>query len=372
MSLDRYYTLGRSGLKVSRLALGTMTFGTDWGWGADRECARSMFDAYVDAGGNFFDTADLYTNGVSETWLGEFIAERAVRDRAVIATKYSYNAEPGNPNAGGNSRKNMLRAVEGSLRRLKTDYIDLYFLHTWDRLTPPDEVMRTFDDLVRSGKVRYVGLSDIPAWYASRAQTLAEWRGFEPVAALQLEYSLVERAIEHEFVTLGTEYGMGITVWSPLASGLLSGKYRKSREAVEGAGRFGTMKDSPNPVFSKLNAPRNWEIVAALESVATELGRSMAQVAINWAANRPGVASVLVGATRLDQLVDNLGALDFELPEPLVRRLDEASAPQRAFPYVFFGDEVQTIIAGGTRVGSKPPGYLPSIETSGEGASLIE
>ncbi|MEM8716989.1 MAG: aldo/keto reductase, partial [Cyanobacteria bacterium P01_G01_bin.4] len=220
MSLNRYYTLGNSGLRVSQLALGTMTFGTEWGWGADRETAKALFDMYVDAGGNLIDTADLYTNGTSETWLGEFIAERKLRDRIAIATKFSYNAEPGNPNAGGNGRKNILRAVEGSLTRLGTDYIDLYILHTWDRVTPAEEVMRTLDDLVRSGKVRYLGLSDVPAWYASRAQTIAHFRGYEPLSTLQLEYSLAERNIEHEFVPLGTEQGMGIMVWSPLASGL--------------------------------------------------------------------------------------------------------------------------------------------------------
>ena len=183
--LNSYYTLGRTGLRVSRLALGTMTFGTEWGWGSDKETARQLFNAYADAGGNFFDTADLYTNGTSETWLGEFVAERGLRDKAVIATKFTYNGEPGNPNAGGNGRKNILRAVEGSLKRLGTDYIDLYILHTWDRVTPAEEVMRTLDDLVRAGKIRHAGLSDVPAWYASRAQTLADWRGYEPISALQ-------------------------------------------------------------------------------------------------------------------------------------------------------------------------------------------
>src|SRR4051812_10343572 len=176
-----YYTLGRSGLRVSRLALGTMTFGTERGWGADKQTAAAMVGTYVEAGGNFFDTADLYTGGTSETWLGELIAERGLRDRAVIATKFTYNAEPGNPNAGGNGRKNILRAVEGSLKRLGTDYIDLYILHTWDMLTPAEEVMRTLDDLVRSGKVRHVGLSNMPAWYAGRAQAIAEHRGYGPV-----------------------------------------------------------------------------------------------------------------------------------------------------------------------------------------------
>ena len=189
-TLNSYHTLGRSGLRVSRLALGTMTFGTEWGWGTDKDTARALVNAYVDAGGNFFDTADLYTNGTSETWLGDFIAEGGLRDKAVISTKFTYNAQPGNPNAGGNGRKNILRAVEASLKRLGTDYIDLYLLHTWDRVTPAEEVMRTLDDLVRSGKVRYVGLSDVPAWYASRAQTIAQFRGYEPLAALQLDTRL--------------------------------------------------------------------------------------------------------------------------------------------------------------------------------------
>ena len=227
MNRSEYFTLGRSGLRVSRLALGTMTFGTDWGWGSDKDTARQIFNRYVDGGGNFVDTADLYTNGVSETWLGEFIRERQLRDRIVLATKFGFNGQPENPNAGGNGRKHMLRAVEESLRRLGTDYVDLYLLHAWDGLTPVDEVMRTFDDLVRSGKVRHVGLSDTPAWYLARAQTLAEWRGFERVCALQLEYSLVERTIEREHVPAALELGMGICGWSPLAGGFLSGKYRR-------------------------------------------------------------------------------------------------------------------------------------------------
>lgn len=220
-----YYTLGNTGLKVSRLALGTMTFGDDWGWGADEANARQLFDAYVEAGGNFVDTADLYTNGNSERMLGKFIKESGTRDRIVIATKFSYNGEPGNPNAGGNGRKNILRAVEGSLDRLGTDYIDLYMLHTWDRVTPAEEVMGTLDALVRSGKVRYVALSDAPAWYMAQAQTLAKERHWEPVSTMQLEYSLVERNLEFEYAPLAKHLGTSIMVWSPLGSGLLSGKY---------------------------------------------------------------------------------------------------------------------------------------------------
>ncbi|MBF2002595.1 MAG: aldo/keto reductase [Synechococcales cyanobacterium M58_A2018_015] len=370
MTLNTYYTLGRSGLRVSRLALGTMTFGTEWGWGSDESTAQQLFNTYVDAGGNFIDTADLYTGGTSETWVGKFIAERNLRDRMIIATKFSYNAEPGNPNAGGNGRKNILRAVEGSLQRLGTDYIDLYILHTWDRITPVEEVMRTLDDLVRSGKVRHIGLSDTPAWYAARAQTLAEWRGYEPLSTLQLEYSLVERNIEREFVSLGTELGMGIMVWSPLASGLLSGKYRPSEGGVTGEGRLETVKGIQNPAFQKFGE-RNWRIVAELEQVAQELGRSMAQVAVNWVANRPGVSSVIVGATKLSQLEDNLKALEFEMPAELRQRLETVSRPESQFPYSFFDAEIQGMIHGGTTVGLKPAGYYPEvlIQSGGTGVA---
>ncbi len=361
MSLNNYYTLGRSGLRVSRLALGTMTFGTEWGWGAERDTAKTLFDDYVEAGGNFIDTADLYTNGTSETWLGEFIAERNLRDKIVIATKFTYNAEPGNPNAGGNGRKNIMRAVEGSLKRLNTDYIDLYLLHTWDKITPAEEVMRTLDDLVSSGKVRYIGLSDVPAWYASRAQTIAQLRGYETLCTLQLEYSLVERNIEKEFIPLGTEQGMGIMVWSPLASGFLSGKYRPSEEGGKGEGRLEAMKDSNNPGFQKFTE-KNWQIVAELEAVAQKIDRSMAQVAVNWAANQPGIASVIIGATKLHQLQDNIQALDFTIPDELLARLNRASTPTPTFPYSFFGSEIQTMIHGGVTVGAKPENYYPAVE----------
>ena len=362
-----YYTLGKTGLRVSRLALGTMTFGTEWGWGADKESAGKMVEAYVEAGGNFFDTADLYTGGTAETWLGSFIAERNLRDKAVIATKFSYNAEPGNPNAGGNGRKNILRAVEGSLKRLGTDYIDLYLLHTWDTFTPAEEVMRTFDDLVRSGKVRHVGLSDVPAWYAGRAQAIAELRGYEPVSALQLEYSLAERNIENEFVPFGLETGAGIMVWSPLASGLLSGKYRPG--AAGNAGRLDTLRGSSNPAFQRFNE-RNWAIVAELEKVADTLDKSMAAVALNWVATQPGVASVILGATKPEQLEDNLGAVDFAIPPELRAALDAVSRPATPFPYSFFGTEIQGGITGGANIGDKPAGYRPSRVITGSFAGV--
>lgn len=367
--MNRYYTLGRSGLRVSPLALGAMTFGTEWGWGADRETAKALFDTYVDAGGNFVDTADGYTGGTSETWLGEFIRERGLRDRIVLGTKFTFSADPSSPNAGGNGRKNILRAVEGSLRRLGTDHIDLYTLHTWDRITPVEEVMRTLDDLVRAGKVRHVSLSDVPAWYASRAQAIAEWRGYEPVSALQLEYSLVERSIEDEHIPLGIAHGMGIVVWSPLASGLLSGKYRPSQGGDFGQGRLQTMKDSSNPAFVKFTE-RNFGIVAELERVAAEVGRPMAQVAVNWVATRPGVASVIVGATKLHQLEDNLRALEFEIPAELRARLDGASRPAPRFPYYFFEGGMQAMVHGATPVGDKPATYAPPVLIEGAANDL--
>jgi aryl-alcohol dehydrogenase-like predicted oxidoreductase len=265
MSLDQYFTLGRSGLRVSRLSLGTMTFGDDWGWGAAADTARAMFDRYLDAGGNFLDTADLYTEGTSESMLGQFIEESGKRDHVVLATKFTYNAQPGNPNAGGNGRKNIMRAVEGSLRRLRTDYIDLYLLHTWDRITPAEEVVRTLDDLVRAGKIRYAGLSDVPAWYAARAQTYAEAHALTPLVNMQLEYSLAERNIELEYVPLAQNLGMGITAWSPLAMGMLSGKYKPSHQGGEGDGRLAKISGSPG--FERFTE-RNWKIVAELEKAA--------------------------------------------------------------------------------------------------------
>jgi len=370
--MKSYYTLGHSGLRVSRLALGTMTFGTDWGWGADQATARQIFDRYRAAGGNFFDTADLYTNGNSERWLGQFVRDSSSRDQVVIATKFGFNGAPGNPNAGGNGRKHILNAVENSLKRLGTDYIDLYLLHAWDQITPVEEVMRTFDDLVRSGKVRHVGLSNVPAWYAARAQTIAEWRGYEKISALQFEYSLVERGIEDEFIPLGLSQGMGTMVWSPLASGLLSGKYKPSQggSSGHGPGRLETLAHSGNPGFAKFNE-RNWTVVAELEKVAAGVGRSMAQVALNWVANRPGVATVILGATKIGQLEDNLGALDFELPSDAVQRLNAASAVPARSPYTFFSPGMQSMLTGGAIVGDKPASYASPVLIEAKPAGVV-
>lgn len=349
MKLDDYRTLGRSGLRVSPLSLGALTFGTDWGWGADESACRELFNHFVDGGGNFIDTADAYTSGKSEELVGKFVAERKLRDQLVLATKFTFNTAPGNPNAGGNGRKNVYRALEGSLRRLGTDYVDLYFLHAWDQITPVEEVLTTLDDLVRQGKVRHVGLSDIPAWYAARFQTLAEQQLKERLVALQLEYSLVERNIEREHVPLARQLGMGIVPWSPLASGFLSGKYQRSGDAGTGDGRLQTLKGSGNPGFAKFT-PRNWEVLTALEGVARELGRPAAEVALNWVATQPGVSSTLIGATKLTQLQSNLRALELEIPGELRARLDDASKLDVVHPYMFFGEPFTSMISGGTRV----------------------
>lgn len=357
MSLDQYYLLGRSGLRVSRLALGTMTFGNagirgiGGSWGSDEVTARAIFHRYVEAGGNFIDTADSYAGGMSESLVGSFVAEAGLRDHIVIATKFSNNVSPGNPNAGGNGRKNIMRAIDASLKRLKTDYIDLYLLHTWDRMTPMEEVMRTLDDLVRAGKIRHAGLSDVPAWYAARAQTWAESHALSLPICLQLPYSLVERSIEHEFVPLAETLGLGITAWSPLAMGLLSGKYRSGAQG----GRLAL--DVSGTGLGLFNE-RNARIVAALEATAATVGRSMAQVALNWGANRPGVAAAIVGASRLDQLDDNLASLDFELTVDQRAALDVASAIDAPYPYSLFADDYQAgILNTGSSVGEKPRSY---------------
>lgn len=352
MKLDDYVMLGRSGLRVSPLCLGTMTFGTDWGWGADEAAARSLFDYYLDHGGNFVDTADGYTSGKSESFLGKMIKDRGARDRVVLATKFTFGAEPQNPNAGGNGRKNIYRALEGSLRRLGTDYVDLYWLHCWDMQTPIEEVASTLTDLVRSGKVRNIGLSDVPAWYAARYQTLAEKNGWERVAALQLEYSLIERSIEREHIPMARELGMAVLPWSPLASGFLAGKYQRGDEGTAGEGRIQKMKDSTNPVFQKLSKPseKSWQTLEAVRSIAAELGRSSAEVALAWVSTQRGITSTIIGATKLTQLESNISSLELELNAAQRRRLDEVSALESVHPYMYFGEVFQSMIHGGAKV----------------------
>jgi aryl-alcohol dehydrogenase-like predicted oxidoreductase len=341
-NLNTYTTLGHSGLRISPLCLGTMTFGTEWGFGVKEDDARPIFDRYIDAGGNFVDTADGYTNGSSEKMVGKFIRDRKLRDRVVLATKYTFCAEDGNPNAGGNGRKNLYRALEGSLRRLETDYIDLYYLHAWDTITPVEEVVATMDDLVRAGKIRYYGFSDTPAWYVARAQTIAEREGKERLVTLQLEYSLVERNIDREHVPVAQQLGLGICPWGIVASGFLSGKYRGKGKEGTGTGRLANVN---HPAFNKFS-DRNWEILEVLRDVAGEIDRPLAQVAQNWVLTQPGITSIITGATSVAHLEDSLAATEFAIPSDLRQRLDEASALPPTHPYLFYGGMLQQRILG--------------------------
>jgi aryl-alcohol dehydrogenase-like predicted oxidoreductase len=324
-----------------------MTFG----WGADKNASRQIFDTYRAAGGNFIDTADLYAGGTSEEWLGEMIQETKSRDAIVLATKFSFNAQPGNPNAGGNGRKNIMRAIEGSLRRLRTDYIDLYIMHTWDQVTPVEEVVSTLNDLVRSGKVRHIGLSDVPAWYASRFTTIADLRGWERPVSLQFEYSLVSRNIEREHVPLARELEISITPWSPLGSGFLTGKFRRVNGQITGSGRVVEMKESGNPTLEKFaKREQNWQILDELIRVADGLGKAPAEVALAWVMNRPCVTSTLLGATRAEQLEKNLASASVALPQEALNSLDAVSALEPNELDHFFGEVLQSMVHGGVRV----------------------
>jgi|HubBroStandDraft_6_1064221.scaffolds.fasta_scaffold00289_22 aryl-alcohol dehydrogenase-like predicted oxidoreductase len=366
MSLKQYVTLGRSGLRVSPLALGTMTFGTEWGWGSEPAVARQVFDRYVDQGGNFLDTADAYTNGRSEELVGQFIDERGLRERVVLATKFTFNADPSSPNAGGNGRKNIYRALEGSLRRLKTDYVDLYWMHVWDKITPVEEVIYTLNDLVRAGRIRHYGFSDVPAWYVARAQTLAEKEGKERLIALQLEYSLAERNIEREHIPVAQELGMGLCPWSPLAGGFLSGKYRQEGQTGKGDGRLDEGKHAQ--LFNRFTE-HNWRVLDALVDVSKQLNKTPAQVALNWVATQPGVTATILGASNVSQLQDNLSAIEFTIPAELRTRLDEASAIEVFHPYTFFGPAVQNRVMGENPVRAWTPAFpqqTPSPAVSAE------
>jgi len=349
MQLNEYITLGRSGLRVSPLSLGTMTFGNDR-WGSDDAESRRIFDRYVEHGGNVLDCADVYSDGKSEEILGRFVADAGLRDRLVIASKFTFNPQEGDPNSGGNGRKNIYRALESSLRRLKMDYLDLYWMHVWDTVTPIEEVVDTLSTLVREGKIRYYGFSDVPAWYAARGQTLAELSGRVSIVALQMEYSLVERTIEREHIPAARELGMGICPWSPLASGFLAGKYNRAKgpESSQGS-RLEVLKKTDNPAFKKFTE-RNFSILDTLLEVAKVLNRPVAQVALNWVVTQPGITSAIIGATKLAQLDDNLTALSFEIQPELRAKLDTASQLDAAHPYMFFSGVLQERVNGGVKV----------------------
>src|SRR5438132_7141271 len=337
-----YRLLGKSGLRVSEFCLGTMTFGEDWGWGSSKDDAKKIYDAFREAGGNFVDTANVYTSGTSESFLGEFL--KGHRESVVLATKYT-NAIPGtDPNAAGNHRKNMVQAVEASLKRLQTDYIDLYWVHIWDQITPVEEVMRALDDLVRQGKVLYVGISDAPAWWIAQANTLAALRGWSPFVGLQIEYSLIERSVERELIPMAKALNLGLTAWSPLAGGILTGKYHGHGSSEQGRLNSDMMKD-----FMP-EQQRTDRVVAAVKSVSDQTGRGMAQVALAWLRYRPVPVIPIIGARKLSQLQDNLASFDLSISKAQMLALDEASQIDLGFPYHLHEKEfVRAIAYGGMR-----------------------
>lgn len=351
MSLDHYNTLGRSGLKVSRFCLGTMTFGKEWGFGTDEQTASSMLDIFVDRGGNFVDTANVYNAGSSERMIGAWLAaDPGRRDRIVLATKFSANMDPGNPNGGGASRRAIVSSCEGSLRRLGTDYIDLYWQHWADPFTPVEETMMALDDLVRSGKVRYVGFSDAPAWRVAQAQTTALFRGWNPLIGLQVEYSLLERTVEGELVPMAQEMGLGITPWSPLASGMLTGKYDRDHIEAESAGRANSI--------AKRNNEQTFALLDLLREEAEAMDTTPSHVALAWLLGRKGVTAPIIGARTIAQLDANLAALDVTLDADAIKRLDAASKPRLNFPAEFLPFAVGNTYANMTVNGQRFEGSV--------------
>ncbi len=366
MPLTNYRTLGRSGLVVSPLALGTMTFGTAR-WGLDETGSAAVFNAYVEAGGNFVDTADVYAGGRSEEMLGKFIAERKLREQIVVATKAGFAAGRG-VHTGGNGAKHVYAALEGSLKRLRTDFVDLFWIHVWDSVTPAEELLETMTALVRSGQVRYWGMSNAPAWYVAKVATLAAVRGVAGPVALQYFYSLVNRDIEDEHVPLAKEFGMGVVPWSPLAYGLLTGKY--DRATVEAApARAGGLPrdaadanekrpegdkrlDGANPFGDTLFTPRNWTIVDEVKRVAAEAGESPARIALAWVCGRTGITSTLMGVSRAEQVKDNAFALDIVLTAEHRAALDtvSVSADPRMLYSLFTPALRQNAVFGGSSV----------------------
>ena len=344
----RYKLLGRSGLRVAEFCLGTMTFGEDWGWGASKEVSRQIFDAYVSAGGNFIDTSANYTNGTSERFVGEFIAGN--RDYFAVATKYTLRrpgAVANDLNGGGNARKNMVRSVEGSLQRLDTDYLDLLYLHMWDYSTPIDEILRGLDDLVRAGKVLYIGISDTPAWIAARAQMMAELRGWSQFVAYQGEYNLLERGIERDVLPMSRTIGLSVLAFSLLAGGALTGKFNTGAETVEGT-RAGQASAAEKAA------------AAAIMAIAAEMGQSPSQVAINWVRQQAAHVIPILGARRLAQMTDNLGAADFTLAPEHLQQLNALKPLPTDYPHSFWNDFVRRDLIYGERVDQLDPGRWPA------------
>ncbi|MFQ5616875.1 MAG: aldo/keto reductase [Anaerolineales bacterium] len=330
----RYKLLGKSGLRVSELCLGTMTFGKDWGWGTTKEESRKVFDAFVEAGGNFIDTANRYTNGTSEKFVGEFIASD--RERFVVATKYTLFMRRDDVNASGNHRKNMVQSLEASLKRLDTDYVDLYWVHAWDFMTPVEEVMRALDDMVRAGKVLYVGISDTPAWIVSQANTLADLRGWSRFVGLQVQYNLIERSIERDLLPMARAFDIGVTTWGVLRAGILTGKYSQPDP------------DEPKRLGDQQLSERDQAIIDEVLKIAHEIGRPPSQVAINWLRQQPGVIIPIIGARTEAHIEDNLACLEFELTAKQLDQFNQVSKIEFGFPHDFLAsDGIKDVVFGG-------------------------
>lgn len=363
----KYQLLGRSGLRVSELCLGAMTFGEEWGWGSAKEESHEIFNSYVNAGGNFIDTANKYTEGTSEKYIGEFIA--GDRDRYVLATKYTSNTRNGDPNAGGNQRKNMVQSLEASLKRLNTDYIDLFWVHAWDPLTPIEETMRSLDDMVKAGKILYIGISDAPAWIISKANTLANLKGWTEFVGLQIPYSLIERTPERELLPMASDIEIGVTAWSPLGGGVLTGKYSKNNDVQQqqqqntsSTSSYATTKEGhsrlevQNELAERYLNDRNMLIAQEVSRIAKEIGRSASQVALNWIRQQNmieqcGINKIIpiFGSRKISQIKDNLACLEFELTSEQMNMLNQVSEIELGFPYDFLNSQrLKDIMYGGT------------------------
>jgi aryl-alcohol dehydrogenase-like predicted oxidoreductase len=347
----RYKLLGKSGLRVSELCLGGMTFGEDWGSmlpGASKEEARKIFDIFVNKGGNFIDTANVYQKGTSEKYIGEFISSE--REKFVLATKYTLTTNPDDPNASGNHRKNLIQSVDASLKRLNTNYIDLLWVHIWDPMTPVEEVMRALDDMVRSGKILYIGISDAPAWVVSYADAIAKLRSWTPFVGIQIMYNLIERSAERELLPMARALDIGVTAWSPLAGGVLSGKYNTQKNADDQK-RY----NANNPMSASFVNERNISIATEVQVIAKEINRTPSQIALNWIRQRQhigkeagGVILPIIGARTEAQINDNLGCLDFELTQDQLKRLEEKSKIQLGFPHDFISEAAKMFLYGNT------------------------
>lgn len=358
MPLNSYLTLGNSGLRVSPFCLGAMTFGEDNGFGSSVQDSEAILSRYLEHGGNFIDTANIYTKGHSEKIIGDFFAQRKTqRDRVVLATKFFASLHAGDPNGGGAGRKAIIAQCNESLRRLQTDYLDLYWLHNWDRFTPVEETMRALDDLVHAGKVRYIGFSDAPAWKVTQAQIIAHFRGWAPLIGLQIEYSLLERTVEGELIPMAQELGLGVTPWSPLKMGALSGKYTREN---------GRKMEGMRGMFVGEFADKHYAIIDELQKLASEVNASVAAVALAWVQSRPGVTSTIIGARTMEQLEANIKALDVHLTSEQIASLDSVSKPVLNFPAEFNALRSPNFAHTGATVNGHPTQLMANVPTSSD------